>query len=211
MAGFDQSIARTDVPIPETVSSEIIQELPKASVLLSRARRARMSTKTMKQPVLATLPDASWPSGDTSLKQTTKAAWTNLTITAEELAVLVPIPNAVVDDTSIPVWDEVRPLLVEGIGKKVDQAGIFGVDKPSSWPTAIVPAAVAAGNSVAAGTGADFGVDVATVAGLVAEDGFSVNGFASRPGLKWKLVGMRDASGALVYSPSMVEGQPDRL
>lgn len=211
MAGFDQSIARSDVPIPETVSTEIIQELPKASVLLSRARRARMSTKTMKQPVLSTLPDAYWLSSDTALKQTTKAAWTNLTITAEELAVLVPIPNAVVDDTSIPVWDEVRPLLVEGIGKKVDQAGIFGVDKPSSWPTAIVPAAVAAGNSVEAGTGADFGADVAAVAGLVAEDGFSVNGFASRPGLKWKLVGMRDANGALIYSPSMVEGQPDRL
>src|SRR5690606_21727586 len=166
MAGFDQSIARTDVPIPETVSSEIIQELPKASVLLSRARRARMSTKTMQLPVLSTLPDSYSLSGSRPLNQTTRAACPNLTITPEGLAVLVPIPSAVVDDTSIPVWDEVRPLLVEGIGKKVDQAGIFGVDKPSSWPTAIVPAAVAAGNSVAAGTGADFGVDVATVAGL---------------------------------------------
>src|SRR5690606_25199336 len=128
-------------------------------------------------------PDAYWLNTDTALKQTTKAAWDNLVLTAEELAVLVPIPNAVVDDTDIPLWDEIRPLLVEAIGKKVDQATLFGTDKPTSWPTAIVPAAVAAGNTVEAGTGTDFAQDVATVAGLVSEDGFAVNGFASRPGL----------------------------
>lgn len=211
MAGFEQQVSRTDVPIPETVSTEIIQELPQQSVSLTRMRRARMSTKTSTQPVLSALPDAYWLNSDTALKQTTKAAWSNLTITAEELAVLVPIPNAVVDDSSIPLWDEIRPLLVEAIGKKVDQATLFGTDKPTSWPTAIVPGAVAAGNTVAAGTGTDFAQDVAVVAGLVSEDGFAVNGFASRPGLNWKLIGTRDANGGLVYAPSLTEGQPGTL
>jgi len=211
MAGFAESIARDDTVIPVAVSNEIIQELPQASVSLTRMRKVRMSTKESTQPVLAALPDAYWVNSDSALKQTTKAEWDSVKMTAEELAVLVPIPDAVVDDSSIPLWQEIRPLLTEAIGKKVDQATLFGTDKPTSWPTAVVPGAVAAGNEVALGTGADIGADVAAVAGLVAEDGFAVNGFASKPGLNWKLVGLRDANGGLIYAPNMTAGQPSSL
>lgn len=38
-----------------------------------------------------------------------------------------------------------RVLIAEAIGKKVDQAAIYGTDKPASWPMALVPGAVAAG------------------------------------------------------------------
>lgn len=211
MAGFNEIISRQNVPIPETISTEIIKEAAQESVMLQRAKRARMSTKVTKQPVLATLPEAYWLDGDTALKQTTHAEWGQLTMTAEEIAVLVPIPNAVVDDTSIPLWSEVRPLLVEAIGKKVDQATIFGTDKPTSFPTAMVPGAVAAGNVVQVGTGEDIAVDVAAMAGLVAKDGFSVNGFAASPGLQWQLVGLRSAQGVPIYTPSLAQGTPSGL
>ena len=209
MAGFNEQIARTNVPIPETISNEIIQQAPKSSVMLANAKKARMSTKTMKQPVLSVLPEAYWLNGDTDLKQTTHAEWNNLVMTAEELAVLVPIPNAVVDDTSIPLWSEVRPLLAEAIGKKVDAAAIFGTDKPASWPTAIVPAAVAAGNTVARTT--DLVLDVANLAGTVAKDGFAVNGFVSTAGYGWSLVGARLPNGNPVYNPATQVGTPGSL
>lgn len=211
MAVYNESIERGDVHIPEKHVKEIIQELPSHSVIMDRARRARMSTKTQKQPVLSALPDAYWVNGDAGLKQTTKAEWSNLTITAEELAALIVVPDAVIDDSDIPIWDEVRPLLVEAIGKKVDEAALFGVDKPASWPTAVVPSAISAGNVVAPGTGEDLGVDVANLAGLIAKDGYSVNGFASAPGLNWEFVAMRTGQGAPIYSPSIAEGQPGRL
>lgn len=211
MAGFAELVGRTNVPIPETVSTEIIKELPQSSVMLDRARKARLSTKTAKQPVLSTLPEAYWLSSDTALKQTTHAEWSNLTITAEELAVLAPVPNAVIDDTSLDVWGELRPLLVEAIGKKVDQATLFGVNKPSSFPTAVIPAAIAAGNTVEAGTGADLAVDVAAIAQKVAEDGFAVNGFAASPGFQWRLVGLRSESGQPIYTPSLSAGTPSGL
>jgi HK97 family phage major capsid protein len=166
MAGYAEIIGRTetsDALLPDQTINEIIQTAPENSVLLSRARTVRLSAKRAKQPVLNSLPDAYWVNGDTGLKQTTDTSWSGTTITAEELAVIVPIPNTVVDDANVPLWDAVRPLLAEAIGKKVDQAGIFGTDKPASWPTAIIPAAIAAGNTVTAGTGADFGVDVATL------------------------------------------------
>lgn len=209
MAGYAEQIARANVPIPETISTEIIKETPGSSVVLQNARKVRLSTKTMKQPVLSALPDAYWLAGDTSLKQTTHAEWTSQVVTAEELAVLVPIPNAVIDDSSIPLWAEVKPLLVEAIGKKVDSAALWGDDKPASWPTAIVPGATAAGNTVTAG--ADLSQDVAKLAGLVSEDGFAVNAFACAPGFNWRLVGLRGGDGHPIYSPSVTAGQPSSL
>jgi HK97 family phage major capsid protein len=211
MAGYLESIGRGDVVVPEPVVNDIIKELPHASVLLDRARRVRMSSSTLKQPVLSALPDAYWVNGDSGLKQTTKAEWENLVITAEELAALVVVPDALIDDSSIPIWSEVRPLLVEAIGRKVDEAGLFGLDKPASWPTAIVPGAVAAGNVVQEGGTDDLAADVAILGGMVAEDGFAINGFASAPGLNWRLVGLRNANGTPIYTPSLAAGAPSTL
>lgn len=211
MAGYNQTIGRDDTQVPEPIVNEIIQELPGASVLLNRARQVRMSSKTSKQPVLSALPDAYWVNGDMGLKQTTKAEWDNLVITAEELAALVVVPDAVIDDSSIPIWSEVRPLLTEAIGRKVDEAGLFGLDKPASWPTAVVPGAIAAGNVVEAGSGTDLAVDVANLGKLLARDGFSANGFATAPGFNWELVGLRSAQGAPIYTPSLAAGAPSAL
>ncbi len=197
----------SDALLPEQTINEIIQTAPESSVILSRARKVQMSSKKAKQPVLSSLPDAYWLDGDTGLKQTTDASWKGVSMTAEELAVIVPIPNAVVDDANIPLWEQIRPLLAEAIGKKVDQAALFGTDKPTSWPTAIIPAAIAAGNTVAAETGVDFGVDVANLAEKVSVDGFAINGFASRPGLSWKLRTLRDENGQPIYGAPMTEAQ----
>lgn len=214
MAGFASIIGRAEVGdalLPDQVINEIIAEAPKSSVVLDRARRVRMSAKKAKQPVLASLPGAYWVDGDTGLKQTDEVTWGSTVITAEELAVIVPIPDAVVDDANVPLWDQVRPLLAEAIGIKVDQAALFGVDKPASWPTAVIPAAIAAGNTVTEGTGKDLAVDVASLGELIAQDGYGINGFASRPGLQWKLVGLRTEQGVPIYTPSLSAGTPSGL
>ena len=211
MPTYNERILRENVSIPVETVNEIIQDLPQQSVALARMRKVRMSSKTRKQPVLASLPVAYWVDGDTGLKQTTKATWDNVVMTAEELAALIPVPNAVIDDSDMPIWELVKPLLVEAIGNKVDHATLFGVDKPATWPTALVPAAIAAGNTVVEGTGVDFGADVAALAGKVAEDGFAVNGFASAPGLNWKLIGLRDTNGQPIYGNPMAQGQPGTL
>lgn len=193
--------------LPDQVINEIIQTAPESSTILRRARSVPMTSKKAKQPVLASLPEGFWVDGDTGLKQTTDASWKGVTMTAEELAVIVPIPNAVVDDANVPLWEQIRPLLAEAIGKKVDQAALFGTDKPASWPTAIIPGAIAAGNVVEAGTGADFGVDVANLAEKVSVGGFAINGFASRPGLSWRLRTLRDQNGQPIYGSPMTEAQ----
>lgn len=212
-AVYDSIIARGSdgPPVPEPLANEIIKELPQASVMLNRARMVRMSSKTLKQPVLSALPDAYWVNGDAGLKQTTKAEWDNKVLTAEELAAIVVIPDALFDDSNVPLWEEIKPLLVQAIGRKVDEAALFGVDKPASWPASIVTGATTAGNTVTAGTGADLAVDVADLGKELAEDGFALDGFASKPGINWELIGLRSDSGTPIYSPSLAAGQPSTL
>ena len=100
MAGFNDLITRTDVPIPTEEVGELLKVMPEESVLLKRARRQPMSTKTVKQTIMTTFPDAYWVDGDTGLKQTTKQSFSQPTMTAEELAVIAVVPDAVIDDSS---------------------------------------------------------------------------------------------------------------
>ncbi|MFD9276928.1 phage major capsid protein [Streptomyces mirabilis] len=210
MATYNSLISRdasSDPLVPTPVSAEIIQELPSMSALLTRAKPIPLSTKTQRQPVLDVMPIAYFVGGDTGLKQTTSQDWKNVDLIVEEIAAIVPIPEAYLDDAQMPIWDQVRPRLVEAIGGKIDGAGLFGTDKPSTWPTAIYQSAVAAGNVVVAGAGADLAVDVSSVAEKVAKDGFAINGFVSRPGLTWKLNGIRSTQGAPIYQPNL-QGTP---
>ena len=77
------------------------------SAVLSRGRRlANMSSRTYRMPVLDMLPLAYFVNGDTGQKKTTKMAWDKKLITAEEIAVIVPIPEAVLDDSNYDIWGE---------------------------------------------------------------------------------------------------------
>lgn len=202
MAGYANITGRADLTdqlVPDQVVNEIIQTAPEDSVVLSRAKSVRMTSKKAKQPVLASLPDAYWVDGDAGLKQTTKATWGGISMTAEELAVIVPIPDAVVDDANVPLWDSIKPLLKEAIGKKVDEASLFGTDKPASWPTAIIPGAIAAGNVSQLSDTNSLADAFLSVAQQASEGGFAVNGFATQPGLNWQLRGLKDGNGQYLF------------
>src|SRR5690606_4401677 len=188
---IDRSGAETLIPVEQ--AREIIQGLPQDSVALSMFRQVRMSSKVRQQPVLSALPSAHWVNGDTGLKQTTDMGWGSKQMVAEELAVIVPIPEAVLDDADYDIFGEVRPRLVEAFGEKIDAAVLFGTEKPASWTDpAIVPGAVAAGNTVALGTSTvDFVDDINEVMALVEDDDYDVNGFAARRRIRARLRGLR--------------------
>ena len=207
MAGFNDLITRSDVPIPTEEVGELIKVMPEESVLLRRARRQPMSTKTVKQTIMTTFPDAYWVDGDTGLKQTSKQSFAQPTMTAEELAVIAVVPDAVIDDSSLPIWETLRPYLAEAIGKKVDQAAIYGIDKPTSWPLALVPGAIAAG-VIAPGNLAATPADQRKDAGQLVADlglkmardaGANLSGLIAQAGTGWELDRIRDADRRPIY------------
>ena len=207
MAGFNDLIGRSDVPIPTEEVAELLKVMPEESILLKRARRQPMSTKTVKQTIMTTFPDAYWVDGDTGLKQTTKQSFSQPTMTAEELAVIAVVPDAVIDDSSLPIWETLRPYLAEAIGKKVDAAAIYGTDKPASWPLALVPGAIAAGVITPGNLAAtpadqrkDAGQLVADLGLKMARDaGANLTGLIAQAGTGWELDRIRDADRRPIY------------
>jgi len=151
---YNTIISRTDADalIPTEQAQAVIAAATQESAALTLCRTAQLSTKLNVQPVLSALPVAYWVNGDTGLKQTTEAAWAGVTLTAEEIACIVPIPEAVLDDSSFDVWGELRPALAEAVAQVLDTAVFGGINKPASWPAAIEPAAIAAGNIAEVGT-----------------------------------------------------------
>lgn len=213
---YNSVISRSDVAalVPEDVASGVIENVSTESAALTLMRRVTMSTNMQRMPVLSALPTAYWVAGDTGLKQTTEAAWANKFLFAEELAAIVPIPEAVLDDMSFDIWGEIQPLLVEAIGRAVDSAIFFGTNKPASWPSDIATAAVAASNAVTrtTATQAQGGLaeDLNQLMGTVEADGFAVNGFYTRTSFKAKFRGVRDTTGQSVLniSDSTIWGLP---
>lgn len=207
MATTITSISRTDLSglIPEPVTREIIQGVAQGSAVLSMGRRLpNMTSKTQAMNVLDMLPTAYWVDGDTGIKRTTKMAWAKKRIIAEELAVIVPIPEAVLDDSNYDIWGEVRPRLVEAFGQKIDDAVLFGVDKPASWRKSIYETAQDAG-AIVTSTG-DTYTDIMGVGGVIAkvdESGFSTSGILAAVKMRAILRGLKDTSGQPIFKSDM--------
>lgn len=198
---YNNIISRTDVAalIPEQVSNAMLTGIQDSSAALSMFPRIQVAATQTRFPIIAALPNAYFVNGDTGLKQTTEVNWANRFLNIEELAAIVPIPENVIDDANFDVWGNTRPLLEQAIGRALDAAIFFGVNKPASWPTDLVAAATASGNTVARGTAdaAAGGIaeDFNQLFGKVEADGYGINGIASRTSFKAVVRGVRDTIG----------------
>jgi len=193
--------------IQEQLINTIQQDAPKQSVFMGLARKLpNMTSKQTRIPVLDMLPMAYWVNGDTGFKQTSEQAWDNVYITAEELAVIVPIPEAVVADASFDILGEVQPRVMEAIGQRVDGATIFGVNRPASWRADIITTARQAGNNVAPGSSPNYYDLIMGEGGVIAkveESGRMVTGALSAMGMRAKLRGLKGTDGHPIFKSDM--------
>lgn len=191
--------------IREQVVPEIFQQAPEQSVFMGLAKKLpNMTSKQTRIRVLDLLPVAYWVNGDTGMKQTSEQAWDNVFLTAAELAVIVPIPEAVLDDAEFDIMGEVTPRVVEAIGKRVDEAIIFDKNRPAEWGAGIITRARQAGNNVANGT--DLYAKLLAEGGVfdkVEEYGYAVSGVVASMGMRAKLRGLRDDNGQPIYNTNM--------
>lgn len=208
-------VNRTDLSglIPEPVTREIIQGVTEGSAVLNMGRRLpNMTSKTQTMNVLDMLPTAYFVNGDTGMKQTTKMKWDKKKIYAEEIAVIVPIPEAVLDDADYDIWGEVRPRLVEAFGKVIDGAILFGTNKPTSWRDSVLETCTKAGSVVAA-TPYIYD-DLLAEGGVIAkveESGYLVNGIMSAIQMRAKLRGLKDLNGNPIFKTDMQGATPYAL
>ena len=196
--------------IPTQEANEIIQGVVTQSAVLQRGRRlANMTSRQYKMPVLDMLPIAYFVNGDTGQKQTTKQAWDKKFITAEEIAVIVPVPEAVIEDSEYDIWGEVRPRIVEAFGKVIDGAVLFDTNKPSSWRDGIVTTANAAKSVVTLGAEDNLYDKIMGEDGVIAkveDSGYFVNGHMADISMRAKLRGLKDTTGAPLFKSDMQSG-----
>ena len=201
--------------IPVETSSEIIKEVPKASAALQLFKQLpNMSAKQKTLPIASTLPTAYFLNGDTDMKKTTNAEWDKLTLTAEEIAVIVPIPEAVFEDSQYSMWDEIKPQIVEAFGVAIDEAVFFGTNKPTTFPDAIVTAAIAKENTVEIDTNEDIAGDIIGEGGVMSKveaQGYKVTGFYADSSLEAKFRNLRDTTNQLLYTPGLTAEMPVSL
>lgn len=203
---IDRTGAESLIPVER--SHEIIQGAIANSAVLTMGRRLQnMTAKQYKMPVLSMLPIAYFVNGDTGTKKATNMAWDNKFITAEEIAVIVPIPEAVLDDAEYDIWGEVRPRVEEAFGKVIDAAVLFGTNAPSSWRNDILTTATAASNVVTVSS--DLYDDIMGENGVIAAveaDGFFVSGHMADISMRAKLRGLRDDNGQPIFKSDLQSG-----
>jgi hypothetical protein len=190
--------------LPEDYAKQLIDGVAEKSAVLKYMPSRRLARGVQRMPVLDTLPTAYFLTSETGLKQTTTMAWRNVFINVEELAVIVPIPEALLMDLDVDLWEQFRPKIEEAFGVAIDAAVLFGTDAPSSWPTAIATAAIAAGNTVTQGTGVDVAADINNVMAAIESDGYGVTGFLHRQDVRAALRGLRTTTNEFVFN----DGEP---
>ena len=179
--------------IPEPVTREIFQGVVEQSAVLKAGRKLpNMTSKTQSINVLDMLPLAYWVDGDTGFKRTSAQAWEKKKLYAEELAVIIPIPEAVLDDTNYDIWGEVKP--------RIDEAILFGTGKPNTWRKSVVDTATDAGASVTQTS--DLFTDIMGINGVIAkaeESGFMPTGVMAAVGMRAQLRGLTDENGQPIF------------
>ncbi|WP_270289643.1 phage major capsid protein [Enterocloster citroniae] len=201
------SRADAEAIIREQVISTIFQDAPKQSTFMSMARKLpNMTSNQTRMRVLDFLPTAYWVDGDTGMKQTTRQAWDNVFIEAAELAVIVPISEAVLDDAEFDIFGEITPRVNEAIGQRVDSAIIFGVNRPRNWQNDIITLARQAGNNVTVGSSPDYYNLLLGEGGVISkveEDGYMATGALAAMTMRAKLRGIRATDGSLIFKSDM--------
>lgn len=183
------------------------------SVFLRLARRLpNMTSNQLKAPVTDLLPLAYWVNGDAGMKNYDAMAWDNVYLTAGELAVIVPISENVLADAAYDIVGEVRAKVREAIGKAVDLAVIFGVNRPAEWNADIITRARQAGNNVSgASVTYDSLLGASGVISKVEADGYMVNAGVAAMTMRGVLRGIKDSQNYPIFVANMQGATPYAL
>lgn len=200
------NIGRGDVSgiIPELYSNQFLDVITAESAALSAFRTIRLGTKTNVFPVLSALPTAGFvtedPENANGVKPKSKVEWNSKVITAEEIAVIIPIHENVIEDSTVDLWAQIRPLVGQAFGQVIDDAILYGSGKPASWRAGLIPAAFTAGAVSLVDNTHDL-IDAFNGAfEYVEADGNDVNTVIAGPRMRSRLRGLRDQDGQLIYA-----------
>lgn len=198
--------AKALVPEQEIIDG-IVQGITQGSSILPLMRRLPDATSDVAtMTVLDSLPITYWVDEGVSngRKQTTNAAWKNKKLYMQEIAVIVPIKQNLLDDAEYDIFEQIKPLLVQDAYKLIDEAIILGKNKPPLFREGLIPSIINAGKNVAPAS-TNLYTQISNAMGEVEESGYDVNGLIGGIGLKKDFRnGLLDTTGQPLASTSEV-------
>lgn len=207
-------ISRNDVAslIAEEYAGQVIKTATHGSTAAAAIPVIPMGTKKSRMPVLAAMPQAKWEGnvinpGDFK----SKARWQDKFLVAEVIKVDVPVHEDTLADADEKLVDQIAALGGQAIGRAIDEAVFFGLNKPAAWDTLdLLAAAVASGNVKNLVSGAGNASDIygagLQVAAKIADKGFDPTAAIAKRSLMYQYANLRDANGNLVLDGDGVRG-----
>jgi HK97 family phage major capsid protein len=210
-------ISRSEVAtlIQEAYADVLLNNAVEASTALAAFPTVNMGTRLTHLPVLATLPEAGWVSESATasegVKPQSQVTWADRTLVAEEIAVIIPVHENVIDDATVAVLTEIASLGGQAIGRKLDQAVFFGVDKPASWVSDdLLAAAVAANQDVTVVDGDANSADIIGAVNQASEKlataGYSPDTMVASLAMRYQVANLRDANGLPIFRDESFAG-----
>lgn len=210
-------ISRSEVAtlIQEAYADVLLNNAVEASTALAAFPTVNMGTKLTHLPVLATLPEAGWVSESATasegVKPQSQVTWADRTLVAEEIAVIIPVHENVIDDATVGVLTEIASLGGQAIGKKLDQAIFFGTDKPASWVSDDLLSAAIDANQDVTVVGGD--ANTSDIVGAVnqaseklATAGYAPDTMVASLAMRYQVANLRDADGLPIFRDESFAG-----
>ena len=202
MAGI--STNRTNITLPQDVSSEIMQKTQEQSAVMTLAKQIALPGRGLTIPVITGDPEASWVD-ETDQKPVSNPSLSTKIMQAYKLAVIVPFSDEFARDANA-LYDALIARLPLALAQKFDATVFHGTAPGSNFDTF---AAVTA-QSIS-GTGNSFysalvaaDTDIATHSGIL-------NGFAMSPQAKGEMLAAVDGNDRPLFVNSVAEGAVPRL
>lgn len=183
--------------VPVEQATEIMKDVARGSSILRLSKVSQMESDTKKIPVMTEGAGAYWV-GEGERIQTSKAGWIYPELKAKKLAVIIPVTREKLNDATIDVFSELKESIAEAFYKAIDAAAIFGTNSP--FAKNIIKSVNDAGNTIVIGTNKTLDLDVSDAMALVEEEGYDVNGFVAKIGIKNSLRKLRDENGNQLYA-----------
>ncbi|WP_099335728.1 phage major capsid protein [Clostridium cadaveris] len=181
--------------VPVEQAKTIMKDIARGSSILRLSKVEPMTSETKKIPVMTGGPGAYWV-GEAERIKTSEATWIFPEITAKKIAVIIPVTKEKLNDTTIAVFEELKPAIAEAFYTAIDAACLFGTNSP--FTKNVLKSATDAENVVVDGT-SSLDLDASDVMALIEDAGLDVNGFVAHFGIKNRLRKLRDKDGNQLY------------
>ncbi len=184
---------------PKEVASEVIKMATEQSAVMSLARVRSLPAGTTNIPVNSAVAAAGFVTANGGQKPASAVEWNTVSLTPEELAVTIPIPDDFIEDATFPVWDEVASDVAHALADAFDKAVLFGTNAPATFISGgIIDGLTAEQGSSAAGTDLHDAFNAAI--GSVEASGVMPSAIVGDIAGRQYVRGLRDENGVPLYS-----------